>query len=113
MTTPDMNALSGEHEHEQSSESGILPVAHDRFEAAFPMGAGCFKARDIEAVVLSGVYGDPMAQHAWSIVRKACNRILEVAMAASKRILSIADLILRGRASWRGVSKDGHRRTDS
>jgi hypothetical protein len=78
MTAPDMKAFSGEHEHEQSSESGIPPVAHDQFEAAFPMGAGCFKARDIEAVVLSG---DPMAEHAWSIVRKACNRILEVAIA--------------------------------
>jgi hypothetical protein len=75
MTTQDMKAFGGEHEHERSSESGISPVAHDQFEAAFSMGAGCLKARDIEAVVMSGVYGDPMAQRAWSSVRKAWNRI--------------------------------------
>jgi hypothetical protein len=33
------------------------------------------KARDIEAIVLSSPHGDPMAQWAWSSVRRARNRI--------------------------------------
>jgi hypothetical protein len=70
MTTPEVEAVSGKHEYQQSGESGTPPAASDQLKAAFPTGVGRLKARDIEAIVLSSLHGDPMAQWAWSSVRR-------------------------------------------
>jgi hypothetical protein len=70
MTMPEMGAVSGEHQYQQSDESGTPPAASDQLKVAFPVGADRLKARDIEAIVLSSLHGDPMAQWAWSSVRR-------------------------------------------
>ena len=87
MTTPGMKAASGEHEYEQSGESGTPPAAHDHSEAACPMDADYLRARDIEAIVMCGLYIDPVAQPTRPGVHSDRSTIVERWLAIVKRLL--------------------------
>jgi hypothetical protein len=86
MTTPGMKAASGEHEDEQSGESGTPPAGHNQSEAACPMDADYLRARDIEAIVMCGLYIDPVAQPRPS-VHSERSTIVERWVAIVKRLL--------------------------
>jgi hypothetical protein len=87
MTTPGMKAANCEHEYERSGESGTPPAAHGRPEAACQMDGDDLSARDIEAIVMCGLYIDPVEQRTW---RDGCSdrsTIVEKWSAIVKRLL--------------------------
>jgi hypothetical protein len=70
MTTSTTKVANGKHE-------GAPSAKHNRSEARLGAPTSSPKARDIEAIALSNLHGDPMMQYALSSVRNACNGIVE------------------------------------
>ena len=91
MTAPDTEAVGGECDYEHPDESELPPAASDQIGARVPRGVDRLKARDIEAIVLAGPRGDPMAQYAWSSVRSTRNRIVDRWVAIAGRLLGPGD----------------------
>jgi hypothetical protein len=87
MTTPGMKAANREHEYERSGETGMLSAAHDQSEAACPMDAGYLRARDIEAIVMSGAYIDLVEQRTWPSIRSDRSPIVEKWVVIVRRLL--------------------------
>jgi hypothetical protein len=87
MTMPGMKAVSGGHEYERTDESGTPPAAHDQSEAGCPMDADYLRARDIEAIVMCGLYIDAVAQPTRPSVRPDRSTIVERWVAIVKRLL--------------------------
>jgi hypothetical protein len=79
MTTSGTKVASGKHD--------CVPIAkHNQPEATFGAPANYPKARDIEAIALSSLHGDPIMQHVSSSVCNACNRIVEQWAAIVRRL---------------------------
>ena len=87
MTTPGMKAASGAHEYERSGESGIAPAAYDQSESGCTMDRDYLRARDIEAIVMCGLYIDPVAQPTRPSVHADRSKTVERCVAIVKRLL--------------------------
>ena len=87
MTTPGTETANCEHEYEQSGESGTAPAAHDQSEAGCTMDRDYLRARDIEAIVMCGLYIDPVAPRTGPSFGSGRSTIVERWMAIVKRLL--------------------------
>jgi hypothetical protein len=86
-TSPGTKATICKHEYEQSSEPVTPPEAYDHSEAGCPIDADYLRARDIEAIVMCGLYIDPVAQPTGPNAGSDRSTIGERCIAIVKRLL--------------------------
>jgi hypothetical protein len=86
-TSPGTKAANCEHEYEQSGERVTPPAAYDHYEAACPIDADYLRARDIEAIVMCGLYVDPVARPTGPKAGSDRSTIVERCIAIVKRLL--------------------------